>query len=244
MDELNHYNTWKKYTGKETGPRKLSVLKYFLISKILGLNFGLKLMERGEKNAQSNYEILKKEAPEAKKIIKEEEGHEKKIIEFLNEDKLKYASSAVLGINDAIVEITGALAGITFALRDAKIIAMTGVITGIAASLSMAASEYLSKRSEGVKNPFKPAFYTGGGYFLTIIFLILPFLFLQDVYLSIALTLISAVIIIFLFTYYISTAKEYSFKKRFFEMFLISMGVAAVSFGIGLLVRIIFGVGA
>ena len=54
----------------------------------------------------------------------------------------------VLGLNDALVEFTGALAGYTFALQNTLLVAMTGLITGVAASLSMATSEYLSTKSE------------------------------------------------------------------------------------------------
>src|SRR3989344_3837843 len=54
-DELKHYNIWKKYTNKAVKPGKLLVWKYFLISKIFGLTFGLKLMEKGEEKAQINY---------------------------------------------------------------------------------------------------------------------------------------------------------------------------------------------
>ncbi len=48
-----------------------------------------------------------------------------------------------------------------------------------------------------------------------------------------------AVLIIFLFNYYISVAKGYDFKKRFFSMASISLGVAAFSFGIGFLVKLV-----
>ena len=48
--------------------------------------------------------------------------------------------SVVLGLNDELVEFTGALAGFTLALSDHRLIALTGSITGIAAALSMASS--------------------------------------------------------------------------------------------------------
>ena len=68
----------------------------------------------------------------------------------------RYTGSIVLGLNDALVELTGALAGLTLALQDTKLIALTGSITGIAAALSMGASEYLSTKSEDVdRSPVK-----------------------------------------------------------------------------------------
>ena len=44
------------------------------------------------------------------------------------------------------------------------------------------------------------------------------------------------------FNYYISVAKGEPFFRRFGEMAAISMGVAAVSFGIGVLAKAILGV--
>ena len=157
---------------------------------------------------------------------------------MIDEERLKYVGSVVLGLNDALVELTGALAGLTFALQNPRLVATAGFITGIAASLSMAASEYLSTKSEGEgKDPVKSCIYTGIAYVLTVLVLILPFLLLNNLYLSLSITLSSAILIIFIFTFYISVAKGLPFKKRFFEMALISIGVASLSFIIGLFVR-------
>src|SRR3989304_621523 len=58
-DELRHYQDWKKHTGQDVPPDRFTVWKYILIGRILGLTFGLKLMESGEEEAQSNYAELK-----------------------------------------------------------------------------------------------------------------------------------------------------------------------------------------
>ena len=242
-DELKHYNTWKKYTKQDVKPSSYSIWKYFLISRIFGLTFGLKLMENGEKDAQVNYDEISKKVPEAKRLLLDESKHENKLIDLLDEEKLKYVGSIVLGLNDALVELTGALAGFTLALQKTNLIAMAGLITGIAASFSMAASEYLSTKSEeGVKNPLKASVYTGIAYILTVLLLISPYLLLDNLYIALVFTLTIAIFVIFIFTYYISVAKEYSFKKRFAEMALISLSIALLSFGIGYVVRIFFGI--
>ena len=54
--------------------------------------------------------------------------------------------------------------------------------------------------------------------------------------------LVTVVLIILVFTYYISVAKDLDFKKRFWEMALISLSVAAFSFVIGLLVKEALGI--
>jgi len=242
-DELKHYNFWKKYTHEDAKPDKLKVWKYFLISRIFGITFGIKLMERGEEQAQVTYEKISKFVPDAKSIVKDEDEHEKQLIDLIDEERIRYVGSMVLGLNDALVELTGALAGLTLALQNTRLIAMTGLITGIAASLSMAASEYLSTKSEeDAKNPFKASVYTGSAYVITVLFLIFPYLIFTNFYFCLGFTILNATIVIFIFTFYISVAKDISFRNRFFEMALISLGIAALTFGIGFLIRIFLSV--
>ena len=236
-DELRHYNLLKKYTEREITPDKFKIWRYFLIAKILGLTFGIKLMEKGEDKAQVVYRKLSEYVPEARKLEEEEGQHEREIINLIDEERLKYVGSMVLGLNDALVELTGALAGLTFALNNSRLVATAGLITGIAASLSMGASEYLSTKSEGDKNPLKASLYTGTAYIFTVLFLIFPYLLFKNLYLSLSFTLFNAIIIISLFTFYISVAKDMSFKKRFSEMAVISLSIAFLSFIIGILVR-------
>jgi VIT1/CCC1 family predicted Fe2+/Mn2+ transporter len=176
-------------------------------------------------------------------IIREEEEHEEKILQMLDEELLQYSGSLVLGLNDALVELTGALAGFTLALRNSKLIALVGLVTGIAASLSMASSEYLSTMAEGVeKSALKASVYTGIAYILTVIILILPYLVISDYFICLFITLLLAVTIIFLFNYYISVAKDLSFKIQFFKMAGLSLGVATLSFFIGFILRTTLGV--
>ncbi len=242
-DELRHYNYWKSFTNREVHPNRLKLWYYVFISRVLGITFGLKLMERGEDKAQVNYDRLAESIPGARNISKEEHSHEEKLLGMIKEERLNYAGSIVLGLNDALVELTGALAGLSFALQKTDLIAVAGLITGIAASLSMAASEYLSKKTEGdTENALKSSLYTGIAYIMTVVILVLPY-FLFDHYLvCLAFTLLAALLIIFLFNYYISVAQDLNFRHRFFEMAGISMGVALLSFGIGFLVRTFLGV--
>jgi VIT1/CCC1 family predicted Fe2+/Mn2+ transporter len=151
--------------------------------------------------------------------------------------------SVVLGLNDALVELTGALAGLTFALQNPSLIALTGSITGIAAAFSMAASEYLSTKSEGTeKHAVKASVYTGIAYIFTVIILILPYLLFSNIYLSLGLTLSAAVLIIAGFNYYYAVVKDEKFIRRFSEMAILSMSVALLSFGVGFILRQFFGI--
>jgi vacuolar iron transporter family protein len=241
-DELNHYNLWKKISRTEVKPDWIKVHWYMFLSNILGLSFSLRLMERGENLAIKVYTSLSRKYP-ISSFIKDEHRHEKELIKLIKEERVEYAGSIVLGLNDALVELTGALAGLTFALRNGTIIAVSGFIIGVAASMSMAASGYLQSREEEneEKNPVKSAIYTGVAYLITVLFLISPYIFLDSVFKALILTLIIAVVIIAGYTFYITTCKDLKFGRRFIEMAVISLTVALISFGIGLAMRNWFG---
>lgn len=242
-DELYHSNAWKKYTGREIKPNMWKVWAYYLISRVFGFTFGVKLMERGEEKAQEGYTRLIGKVPDIQNWIRDEEVHEQKLLAMLDEERLRYAGSVVLGLNDALVELTGALAGLTLALQNVKLIALSGLITGIAASLSMAASEYLATRSEETdKNPVRAAIYTGIAYILTVALLVTPYLLIQNYILDLIITLAIGVVIIAIFNFYISVAKDEPFRPRFLEMAGLSLGVAVFSFIIGYFIRIWMGI--
>lgn len=242
-DERRHYEVWKNYTKQDVAPDTLKVWFYYLISRFFGFTFGIKLMERGEEGAQDSYQLLSADIPEAETIVHEEHEHEEELINLLDEERLQYMGSVVLGLNDALVELTGALAGLTLALQHTGLVALTGSITGIAAAFSMAASEYLSTKSEETsKNPIKASVYTGIAYIFTVIVLILPYLVFSNIYVCLSLTLTAAVGIIAVFNYYISVAKDLDFRERFLEMAGLSLGVAVLSFGVGFVLRAFFGI--
>jgi len=241
-DELRHYERLKEVTQKKVKPQKHKVLFYYWITRLLGLTFGIKLFEQGESKGIENYSLINEQFTFMDEIIEDEERHETELINMIDEERLNYMGSVVLGLNDALVELTGALAGYTFAFQNTRLIALTGLITGISASFSMAASEYLSTRQEGGNNAGKSALYTGIAYIFTVFSLIIPFLIISNPYISLITTLIIAVLIIFFFNYYLSVAKSLNFKKRFFEMATISIGVAGISFLIGVLVKQFIGI--
>ena len=154
-------------------------------------------MELGESRAQINYAKIVDDVPEAGKVVEDEHTHEDKLLNMLDEEAIYYAGSVVLGLNDALVELTGALAGLTLAFRNVNTIALSGLVTGIAASLSMAVSEYLSTSSEETeKNPLRASIYTGIAYVITVALLILPFLLLHNAYIALQISLATSVVII------------------------------------------------
>jgi len=227
QDEFLHYNTWKKYTDRDYKPH---VFWTKILTTFMGFTFVLKNLEKGESFAQKEYAFLKSELPDAQKM--------------LDEERLHYVGSMVLGLNDALVELTGAITGVTFSLQNSRVVALTGIVTGIAATLSMMASNYLAESAEGHKDAFKSSLYTGAAYLVTVGLLVLPYLLFPDsMYMWAFIVMICEVVFeIAFFNYYISVAQERKFFKHFLLMVSISLGVAAVSYGIGLLANLWLGV--
>jgi VIT1/CCC1 family predicted Fe2+/Mn2+ transporter len=242
LQEKGHHALWTQILGEEAASSKAKILLYVWLSRLLGLSFGLKLMEKGEGLAQDFYRDLAREYPQAMDIMRDEQEHERELLGLINEKFLQYVSSFVLGLNDALVELTGALAGLTLALRDTRMIAMVGLVTGIAASLSMAASSYLSAREDGREDAWRASLATGVAYILTVAVLIAPYLTLSGPFGALASTMILAILIVLAFTFYTSVAKELPFRKRFLQMAAISLGVAGLNFFVGHGIRLFFGI--
>lgn len=243
-DEGKHYEFWAKYTGQHPPRKSLTVWAYLWLARLLGLTFAVKLMERNERRAQAAYARVVETIPEAAAVLRDEETHESELTSMIDEERMRYVGSTVLGLSDALVELTGALAGFTLALQHTRVIATIGLITGVAAALSMAASEYLSSKAEktGGTSPSRAALYTGVAYIITVMILVAPYLILASPLLSLGLTLAGALVIILAFTYYVSVAQDLRFAPRFAEMAVISLGVAAVSFAVGYALRVALGV--
>lgn len=244
QDELSHAKIWQQYTGKELKPNLIKVFWYKILVWILGYTFVIKSLELHEFEGITALNRLKKEIPEIEHIIKQEEEHEKKLISMLNEERLNYVGAMVLGLNDALVELTGTIAGLTFVLMNTTLIAMAGIITGIAATLSMAASNYLAERADGNPKALKASFYTGLAYLFTVIFLVAPYLiFPTTMFVPALICMIGIVVfLVFVFNYYIATVKSEPFWSKFLEMAAISLSVALISFLIGLLAKMGFGI--
>ncbi|MBR6651422.1 MAG: VIT1/CCC1 transporter family protein, partial [Clostridia bacterium] len=243
-EELSHYEVWKNYTDIEMKPQKAKVFFYRVLAKLLGFTFAVKLMERGESAAQKEYELLADEVPESVSIREDEEKHEDQLLEILDEESLKYVGSMVLGMNDALVELTGSLAGFAFALRDTRLVALSGLIIGISATLSMASSEFLAARSEGRSDALKSCSYTGVAYLVTVALIVAPYLIFPNTQYIAALICMLAIVVLIIagFTYYTSVAQDLPFGSRFAEMAIISISVAVISFVVGILAKKFLGV--
>jgi VIT1/CCC1 family predicted Fe2+/Mn2+ transporter len=243
-EELEHYRFWEKITGQKREASPLLIRFYLLLVTIFGTSFALKWVERREKWAEEFYRSLFDAYPEARKIYMQERMHEQKLIGMLQDKKLLYAGAIVLGMNDALVELTGTLSGIALAFEHAQTVGITGAIMGVAASLSMAGSSFLEAR----ENPDKTiratvyAAYTGISYILTTAVLVLPFFLFPRIATALAVMFAGAVVAIMAYNFYIAVAKGQSFARHTSQMLLITLGVALVSFAIGYGVHRYFGI--
>lgn len=243
-DEKSHAMVWKSITKEELAPNAFHIFFLKLLTVILGFTFVVKLMQKDERIGQETYGHMKKDLPQAAKMLEDERRHEKELYGMLDEERLHYVGAMVLGLNDALVELTGAIAGVTFALANTRLVAMTGIITGISATLSMAASNYLAERTDGNEKALKSSVYTGAAYLVTVALLVLPYLlFPVHMYAAaFAVMIVTVLLIILFFNYYISVAKEEPFLRRFGEMAVISLSVAVISFIIGIIAKNVLGI--
>ena len=242
-EEHGHYFFWEKITKRELKASPMLIRFYLLLVAVFGSSFALKLVERREKGAETFYRSLFDRYPEARRIYAQEEEHERELINMLRDEKLQYAGAVVLGMNDALVELTGTLSGIALAFDHALAVGITGAIMGIAASLSMAGSSYLEARenpNEAIRAGVYAA-YTGIAYILTTLLLVLPF-FLLDIRSALAAMFAGAFVSIVLYNFYVAVAKDDSFVRRTSQMLVITFGVAIISFAIGYVVHRYFGI--
>jgi len=247
--ELQDFEFWQaRSVQKDFRVSPFRVWLFKSMRKVLGLTFTAKFLEGRERGMIDKYSKYLnsiadiKERKGIEEIIKHEQFHEKKFISQVKEEKVEFMSSIVLGINDGLIELTGALVGFSFALQNHKLVALTGLITGVSASLSMAASSYMQAKHEVGKDPRKAGLYTGISYIVVVIILVAPFLLMNNVFAAIGVMLALVLGIITALSFYASVLFDFDFKSHLGQMVLFSLGVAVIAFGIGYSFRSLSGV--
>ncbi|MEE3315602.1 MAG: VIT1/CCC1 family protein [Candidatus Thermoplasmatota archaeon] len=248
LEEERHETVIAGITGEEVRADMRKVRRQIMLARMFGFTFSVKMMEATEQDAAAEYRALGLDD-----IADEEEAHEENMIGMLDEERLRYSGSVVLGMSDALVELTGALAGLTFALQSLNLVALAGLVTGIAAAFSMGASEYLSSRAEKKsESAVKAAFFTWISYLITVLLLVSPYLLfnadspdfqgLEAHVQALLCTFAIGLLIVAVFNFYVSVVEEVSFSSRFMEMTGILGVVSLISYGIGIALRGLLGV--
>jgi len=248
LEEERHEAVIENMTGEKVRADMGKVRRQIMLARLFGFTFSVKMMEATEKDVAAEYRELGLDD-----IAEEEEAHEENMIGMLDEERLRYSGSVVLGMSDALVELTGALAGLTFALQSLNLVALAGLVTGIAAAFSMGASEYLSSRAEKKsESAVRAAFFTWISYLITVLLLVSPYLLLtaespdfhglEPHVQALLYTFAIGLLIVAVFNFYVSIVEEVSFSSRFMEMAGILGVVSLISYGIGILLRGMLGV--
>nr|WP_206205769.1 VIT1/CCC1 transporter family protein [Thermococcus sp. Bubb.Bath] len=138
--------------------RRLHIVSVRLLRRLLGPGAVASLLEMGENSAiQKYFRYLTKYAEDLsggemerlKEVIIDELEHER----FFEESKRRFHAEnirdLVLGMNDGLVEILGAVTGLSAVYANApKLVGISGLIVGVAGSLSMGIGAFISVRSQ------------------------------------------------------------------------------------------------
>lgn len=239
--EQSHYEFWKTYAPNvKVSAKRLRTYFIVLIRLVLGLTFTLKFMERHEGKLHERYRILAEAIPVADKIrfqamMESEENQEGLLIGKIQEDRVKYMSFIVLGLADAVVEISGIHAGSLGLYGRTELAGLAGIIAGMAASIAMGTAAY-AQAKQGFQGSAKwSAIYTGVSYMITAVFLATPYFLTRNMVGALATSLIVGVILVAAMTFYDTVISARPFKRQFGEIAGIILAASLVLFVAGTL---------
>jgi len=246
--EKRHYEFWKKYLPDEEP--KFSRAKLFLVlllQRLFGITFAVRYLERHESRVIKEYKSVESLIPEEDRaafdeMIRDEEQHEKEFGRRVESSSVRYISFVVLGLADALVEISGIHAGSLGIYNVTEIAGLAGVIAGGAASLAMASAAFAQAKQGFQGSAGLSAIYTGASYFVAAVLLATPYFLTKVMVDALAASLTLAVTILALATYYSSVISGKPFSRDFAEILLILLGATVVLYFFGYFIRIETGI--
>jgi len=160
--EKGHASYWKSFLEKRGQPIpqvKLSVVRKtiaLLLNKLASPVLIISFLELGETRGVREYYQFLKQAPlseeekeKLKSIIVDEIQHETFFAKEAEKLGLSNVRDFVLGMNDGLVEILGAVTGLSAVyINNPKMVAISGSIVGVAGALSMGIGAFISVRSQ------------------------------------------------------------------------------------------------
>ncbi len=198
-----------------------------------------------------------------KGILDDEFKHEDMIVTRMMERKINpdRIRNIFLGFNDGLVEIVGAVSGFFAAFGQITLVLIAGLTTAVAGSLSMAAGAYVAVNSEsevrrtergkarflgkGVEpagseeSSIRSALIVGISYFAGATIPILPVLFGAKTAL---VSVISGGVTVVLVSMVLAFLSGMDVRKRILMNLVMIAGAVGITYGIGILVRTLFGV--
>ncbi|MDJ0269342.1 MAG: VIT1/CCC1 family protein [Aigarchaeota archaeon] len=246
--EYEHYRFWSKTLGGYEPRVSGLFIKLFHVMRVLfGLTFTLKLLERHEEEVIRGYKryaatLSGDEKALVEEIIQQEEEHERYFMSQIDEGVVRYMSFIVLGLADAIVEITGVHAGFLGVTSSTLIAGIAGLVVGFAAAISMASAAYLQAKQDIARSPVISALTTGVSYIGAVAVLALPYFLTEDMITAFTVSVMLAVLLTAAFTFYGAVINERSFKREFAESVALILGTAFATYLFGDFLGRLFGV--
>jgi VIT1/CCC1 family predicted Fe2+/Mn2+ transporter len=242
--EHRHYEFWRKYVPEEE-PKLASLKLYWImfLRRFLGLTFATRYLDRHEEDVVKKYELLAPLIPASDKVefdqmVADEREHEKALTIKVESSAVGYISFVVLGLADALVEISGIHAGSLGFYDRTEIAGLAGVIAGAAASLAMASAAFAQAKQGDFKGSARlSAMYTGVSYFVTAIILAAPYFLTMNMIYAISTSLTLAVVILLVTTWYGVVIQEKRFLRDFVEILAILFGTTIALYLFGTLVH-------
>lgn len=244
--EKGHYEFWQSLAPQvKIRPRPIAIFGFALMRTAFGVTFTTKFLEAHEQGAVKTYEdVLAVIPPEHKarllQIIEDEKSHERSLLGQIKEKRVAYLSFIVLGLADAIVEITGVHAGFLGVTGSTLIAGISGIIVGFAAAISMGSAAYLQAKQDPEKSPIASAFTTGFSYLASVICLALPYFLLREMLAAFLVSASVGIILIGSFTYYGAIVFDRKFWHDFWEAVILMLGTALATYILGNIVSNIF----
>jgi len=240
--EQSHYEFWKTYApDAKVSAKRLRLYVILLLRFTLGLTFTLKFMERHEGKLHERYRKIAESIPSGDKerftaMMESEEGQEDLLIGKIHEDRVKYMSFIVLGLADAVVEISGIHAGSLGIYGKTELAGLAGIIAGMAASIAMGTAAY-AQAKQGFQGSAKwSAIYTGVSYMITAILLAMPYFLTRIMAVALGISLVVGVVLVATMTFYDSVISARTFKRQFGEIAGIILAASLALFVIGTVV--------
>lgn len=220
--EYEHYKFWKSFLSEEYEPKvnKFVLFLILILGLFFGTTFSLKYLERHEEKVIANYEKFLNELPEMKKeklkqILEDERSHEKALMSQLEGSFVKYFGFIVLGLADAIVEISGVHAGFLGVTSSTLIAGIAGLVVGVSASIAMGSAAFLQAKQTVDMKPSTSAISTGFSYLGAAVLLALPYFLTEKMIIAFVASILVAIFMTGYFTFYSAVVFERKFLREF-----------------------------
>jgi len=246
--EYGHYRFWKRYCpDRQPKTSSLKVAFIVILRLLFGVTFAVKYLERGEAKTIRTYKEVARIIPRNDRkafdrMLRDEEEHEKEFENQFQEPHVKYISFIVLGLADALVEIAGIHAGTLGLYEVTELAGLAGVVAGAAASIAMASAAYAQAKAGFKGSAAISAVYTGITYFVTVVFLAVPYFLTKSMLSALLTSLLLGILLLAFVTFYGSVISGSRFTKDFLELTGVMFGATVALYILGTTIRYLTGI--